>query len=146
MERPTTVLRNLERMGKLRGTKTYEVMHKLLNYFIAIVWFVNGFFCKVLNLVPRHEEIVARILGATHSKVWTITIGIAEILMAIWILSGIRKRLNAISQILVIATMNVLEFIMVPDLLLWGRANIVFALVFILLIYWSALFQTSFAE
>jgi hypothetical protein len=29
--------------------------YQLLNYLIAAVWLVNGLFCKVLNLVPRHD-------------------------------------------------------------------------------------------
>jgi len=111
--------------------------NKLLNYFISIVWIVNGLFCKVLNLVPRHQEIVARILGNNQARLLTVLIGVSEIAIAVWILSGIRKRLNAITQILVIATMNILEFILVPDLLLWGRANIIFAFMFVLLIYYN---------
>lgn len=55
--------------------------------------------------------------------------------MSLWILSGIKKRVNAITQIVVIATMNTLEFILVPDLLLWGRFNSLFALLLIIAIY-----------
>lgn len=109
---------------------------KAIRWIIAGVWFVNGLFCKVLNLVPRHEEIVSRILGVSYSKVLTILIGIAEVFMGIWILSQYKSRLNAISQIILIATMNTLEFIMAPDLLLWGRFNAVFAFLFILAIYY----------
>jgi hypothetical protein len=36
---------------------------RILNYGIASVWIANGLFCKLLNLVPRHQRIVARILG-----------------------------------------------------------------------------------
>ena len=110
---------------------------QLLNYFIAAVWIINGLFCKVLNLVPRHTEIVARILGNDHARLLTIAIGISEIAMAIWILSGIKRRLNAITQIIIIATMNALEFILVPDLLFWGRFNALFAFLFILLIFYN---------
>lgn len=110
---------------------------QLLNYFIAAVWFINGFFCKVLNLVPRHEEIVATILQEDNSRLLTILIGLAEIGMAIWILSGIYSRLNAFVQIIIIAAMNILEFVLVPDLLLWGRLNLLFALLFILVIYYN---------
>jgi hypothetical protein len=46
-------------------------------------------------------------------------------------------RLNTITQIIVIATMNTIEFILVPDLLLWGRFNALFALLFILLIWYN---------
>ena len=108
----------------------------ILNYSIALVWLANGLFCKVLNLIPRHQEIVAAILGQEHARLLTISIGISEILMAIWILSGIKSRLNALLQIAVIAVMNTLEFILVPGLLLWGRFNALFALLLILVIYY----------
>lgn len=108
-----------------------------LHYIIATVWIINGLFCKVLNLVPRHQEIVSRILGIEHARLLTVLIGVAEIGMAVWILSGFCKRLNAVTQILSIAIMNSLEFFLVADLLLWGRANAIFALVFIALIYYN---------
>ena len=113
------------------------IKHKLLNYFIAAVWLINGLFCKVLNLVSRHQQIVARILGNEHARLLTFLIGISEIAMAVWILSNIKTRLNAVTQIFVIATMNILEFFLVPDLLLWGRLNAVFAFAFIVLIYYN---------
>lgn len=111
--------------------------HQLFNYFIATVWIANGLFCKVLNLVPRHQEIVGRILGNDHSRFITFLIGLSEMAMAVWILSSLWTRLNAITQIFIIATMNSLEFFLVPDLLLWGKANAVFAFMFILLIYYN---------
>jgi hypothetical protein len=72
--------------------------------------------------------------------VFTKAIGVAETVMAIWIVSGIWPRLNAITQIAVIAIMNVLEFILVPDLLLWGRLNLLFASMFILIIWYNAFY------
>jgi uncharacterized membrane protein len=111
--------------------------HKLLSFCIAAIWIVNGLFCKVLNLVPRHELIVAKILGNEHARLLTIVIGFSEILMAIWILSIFKSRLNAIIQILIIATMNTLEFILVPDMLQWGKVNAIFAFILILVIYFN---------
>jgi hypothetical protein len=96
---------------------------------------VNGFFCKVLNLVPRHQEIVGRILGEEYSWLLTKAIGISEILMVVWILSGIKRRLCALFQMAIVGIMNVIEFILAPDLLLFGRMNIVFATIFIAVIY-----------
>ena len=113
------------------------VSNKLLNYLIAAVWIANGLFCKVLNLVPRHQEIVARVIGNAHSGVLTKAIGFSEVAMAAWILSGFRTKLNAITQVVVIATMNSLEFMMAPDLLLWGRFNALFAFLFILVILYN---------
>lgn len=112
-------------------------IHKILTYCIATTWIANGLFCKVLNLVPRHEQIVAGILGDDHSRLLTILIGLSEIIMAVWILSAYKTKLNAIAQIAVVATMNTLEFILVPDLLLWGKLNSLFAFVFILVVYYN---------
>ena len=116
---------------------TDKAIHKAFTYFIAIVWILNGLFCKVLNLVPRHQQIVAVILGAEYSRLLTIVIGCSEIGMAIWILSKIKTRLNAVAQIVIIAVMNTLEFILVPHLLLWGRFNAVFAFLFIVLVFYN---------
>lgn len=112
-------------------------LHKALTCTIAVVWLVNGLFCKILNLLPRHEQIVSRILGEDYSRFFTILIGFSEVIMTIWILSRIKSKLNAITQMIIVATMNVLEFILVPDLLLWGRYNSLFALLFIGLVYFN---------
>ncbi len=115
----------------------YTKAQKILTYLIAVVWFANGLFCKVLNLVPRHEQIVARILGSEYAGIFTKAIGVSEILMAVWILSRIKTRLNTVTQILIVAAMNILEFILAPDLLLWGKFNSIFAFIFIVFIYFN---------
>lgn len=112
-------------------------IHKTLTLFIAAIWITNGVFCKLLNLVPRHQQIVAGILGDKYSRTFTILIGLSEMAMAIWILSRIRARLNAISQIIIIAAMNILELIHVPGLLLWGKYNSVFAFLLIMIVYYN---------
>lgn len=113
-----------------------KIVYFSATFLIAAVWFTNGLYCKVLHGVPRHEQIVERILGKAffHDQL-TKAIGLAEILMVLWILSGIKKRGCAIIQITIITIMNTLEFILAPDLLLWGRFNSLFAALFILLIY-----------
>nr|WP_262914133.1 DoxX-like family protein [Portibacter lacus] len=112
-------------------------IHKILSFFIAAVWLVNGLFCKVLNLVPRHQEIVARILGSEYAPIITLIIGSLEILMVVWILSGYYSKLNTITQISIIILMNIIEFILARDLLLFGYANILFAILFSGLIYYN---------
>lgn len=107
------------------------VLRIVLKIFISLVWLVNGLFCKVLNFVPRHEQIVARILGTDFSHLLTRTIGFLEILMFVWILSGKKSRLCTVIQIIIVLTMNVIEFILAPDLLLFGKANLLLAFAFI---------------
>jgi hypothetical protein len=114
---------------------TNKIVRLFLTTFICLVWFVNGFSCKVLNLVPRHQEIVAQILGEQNSWLFTKAIGVSEILMVVWIVSQIKSRFCAIFQMVILAAMNIMEFVMVPDLLLFGRLNIIFASIFIGLIY-----------
>lgn len=116
---------------------SYNTTHNFFTYIITLVWLANGLFCKVLNFVPRHEQIVGRILNNDYSRFLTVSIGVLEIVMAVWIISRIRARLNVIIQIVIIASMNILEFFLVPDLLLWGKANIIFAAFFIILIYYN---------
>src|SRR5689334_3704761 len=108
-------------------------VQKMINWFIALVWLVNGLYCKVLGMVPRHEQIVARITGNEYASTLTFFIGLSEIVMAMWIVIGFKSRLNAAVQIILIGIMNIIEFIAAPDLLLWGRLNIVFAFLLIAL-------------
>ncbi|MDP1803132.1 MAG: DoxX-like family protein [Bacteroidota bacterium] len=115
----------------------------ILNSAIALVWLLNGLFCKLFNFVPRHQQIVGRILGDEHSFILIKIIGALEVLMVVWILSGIKTRLCAITQILIIGTMNIIEITLAPDLLLYGRANIFPALLLMSVIFANEFFVTN---
>ncbi|NML64860.1 hypothetical protein HHL22_06540 [Hymenobacter sp. RP-2-7] len=119
-------------------------MSRFLHCCIALVWVANGLLAKVLNLVPRHTLIVARILGLAHARPLTIAIGLGEIALGAWVLSGRHSRWCAVVQLVLIGSMNVLEAILAPDLLLWGHLNAVFAGLFMALIYWQE-FRTKSA-
>lgn len=112
-----------------------DILYRTARLFIAAVWLINGLYCKLLGGVPRHEAIVGRILGEEYSSELITIIGISEVLVAVWILTGIVPRICAIFQITLVLLMNVLEFWLIPDLLLWGRANFLFALLFVLVVY-----------
>lgn len=111
--------------------------NRILTWCIATVWLVNGLFCKVLNLVPRHQIIVESVLNLNSAQLPTVLIGLLEICMAIWILSRYEPRINAAVQIIVVLGMNIIEFTLVPHLLLWGRINILFAFAFVLVVYYN---------
>tara|TARA_B110000967_G_scaffold208879_1_gene262619 strand:- start:1735 stop:2109 length:375 start_codon:yes stop_codon:yes gene_type:complete len=49
----------------------YKNYPKTLTYIIAAIWGINGLVCKILNVVPRHEEIVERILGIGHARLFS---------------------------------------------------------------------------
>lgn len=111
--------------------------HIAIVYLAAAVWLINGLLCKILNMVPRHREIVGELLGHYYAGTFTFVIGLLECLMAFWILSGFWPRVNTLTQIVVILSMNLIEFALVPGLLLWGRINLVWALLFSMLLAWN---------
>jgi hypothetical protein len=109
----------------------------MLRLLFAAVWLVNGVWCKLLDGVPRHREIVARILGDEHASLLTRMIGAGEVLVAVWILTGIRWKWSCVFQIVMVVVMNVIEFLLAPDLLLFGRINSLVALACCALVAWA---------
>ena len=81
---------------------------KMLAAFIVLIWLINGLFCKVLNLVPRHTEIVGVILGEQYARPITVAIGIAETLLALWIIFGKWRKPTAVLQIFLVLCMNII--------------------------------------
>lgn len=118
-------------------------LHQLLTVFIASVWFINGLFCKVLNWVPRHEEIVAAILSSDNARSMTVLIGLSEIAIAIIVISQYKSKQVAVAQIVTVLGMNIVEFMYVQELLLWGRFNAVFAIVFALIVWFNEFFLSE---
>ncbi|WP_447640749.1 MULTISPECIES: DoxX-like family protein [Chitinophagaceae] len=114
---------------------TRKAISKTITILSAFVWLINGVYAKILDKVPRHEEIVGRILGKDYERPLIFTIGILEALMAIWIFSGYKSKLNVICQIVIVLTMNLLEFVFAKDLLLWGKWNALYALIFAVILY-----------
>lgn len=105
---------------------------------IAGVWLVNGLCCKLLMLAPRHQQIVSRILGEAHAPLLTRAIGLLELLMVVWVLSGKETRLCALAQLAVVSVMVLLECLLAPDLLRFGRANVIPAGLFLGVVYLNA--------
>ena len=110
---------------------------RALRIFIALVWLIMGLGCKVLGWEPRHEEIVARILGEEFAPTLIILIGLSEVGMAFWIVSGLYAKICAWLQMGLVAVMNVMEIALTRDLLLFGWMNGLVAAAFIALIFWT---------
>lgn len=106
-----------------------------------MVWLLNGAYAKLFGQVPRHELIVKEILEVNNPNQLIIIIGILEIIMAIWIISNKYSKINAITQSALILLMNVLEQIYTPELLLWGKWNFAFAVLFVFFIIWNEFYN-----
>jgi predicted DCC family thiol-disulfide oxidoreductase YuxK len=91
--------------------------HSGLRYGVSTVWLFHGLYSKLLNGIPRHQLIVARILGQDHAWLATKAIGLGEIMMAVWMASGITPRRCAAVQTLLLLGMNALELTLARDLL-----------------------------
>jgi len=121
----------------------YGDMDGCLPLLFALVWWVNGLICKVLDLVPRHREIVARLLGDEHALALTRAIGVGEIILGVWIYSAWKWKWSATVQILGVAAMNVIELCLASDLLLFGRWNALIALAYIIWVAYAGFFLPS---
>ena len=115
-------------------------VHTVFNVLIAAIWLVNGLYCKVLNFVPRHQEIVGEILGTQYMRPLVIAIGLGEIAVGVAVLLKFKPKFLTIFQIVLVLVMNLIEFFAVPEMLLWGKLNLLFAFVFSAIIYFNFFF------
>lgn len=85
---------------------------------IGSVWLFHGFYSKILDGIPRHRQIVSTILGERIGPTATKVIGAGEVLLGIWVFTGIEKIPCAAIQTLAIVAMNVLEITLARNLLI----------------------------
>ena len=111
-----------------------RLLEPALRLLIAFVWLANGLWAKVLDGVLRHRQIVGRLFGDEWAGFIIVAIGFAEVVMAAWVWSGWRVRFCAITQIVVVMAMNVIEQWLTRDLLLWGPMNFVYAGLFCMIV------------
>ena len=86
---------------------------------VALVWCYEGLWCKLLAGCPSHAAIVRSLppLLARYADPLLVAIGIAEVALAFWILSGWNARVAFWAQAIMLVVMN-------GGGLLWGRAAI----------------------
>ena len=91
----------------------------LLRVPVALVWLYQGLWSKLLTVSPSQVEVVKSALRWTSLPPATVlgAIGAVETLLAVWVLSGYRRRLAATVQTVLLATMN-------AGGLIWARASI----------------------
>ena len=55
---------------------------------IALVWIVFGLVFKGLGAVPRHRQIVARVVGEPRARAVTSLVAAGELSLGLWMLYG----------------------------------------------------------
>ena len=93
-------------------------LHLALRILVGSVWIFHGLYSKLLDGIPRHRLIVARVLGDHVAAVATIGIGVLEILLGAWAITHRLPRACAAVQTATIVAMNSLEIARAPDLLI----------------------------
>lgn len=107
--------------------------------FIGGVWVFHGLYSKILNRIPRHRQIVSRILGPKIAVPATILIGTLEVALGVWVFSGEHRVLCASVQTLGLVAMNSLEIARARDLLISSVGMVFLNILFLALIWKWAL-------
>lgn len=83
---------------------------------VAAVWLYEGLWCKLLRGEPREFEVVKAVprYGARFGVPFLLGLGIVEVGIAAWVLSGIAPVVCAIVETVLLITLN-------ANGLLWSR-------------------------
>lgn len=110
-----------------------------LQWLIGGVWIFHGLYSKLLNGIPRHRQIIERILGARMAPIATITIGLGEIALGAWAISAWQPLWCAAILTAVLVAMNILEVARATDLLISAVGMLILNAAFIALTWYWAL-------
>ena len=106
---------------------------------LALVWFLFGLIFKALDALPRHRQIVVRVVGSARASAVLWAVALAEIGLGSWLLVGRALPLCLTLQTLLIASMNVCELRYARDLLLTPVGMVCANLIFLSLGWYVAL-------
>lgn len=100
---------------------------------VASVWLVHGLFNKLLHLSPRHLLIVQSVpgLAGARGEIVLTAVGLFEVGLALWVLSGWAAGVCAAMQTVVLLSMNIVELSFARSLLLWPAGLIPVNLMFL---------------
>jgi uncharacterized membrane protein YphA (DoxX/SURF4 family) len=83
---------------------------------VAAVWLYEGLWCKILGRAPLQAKVVEVVpmVGQQRARLFLKVLGVVEMLLAVWVISGITPGLCAIVQTVLLVSLNV-------NGLLWAR-------------------------
>jgi hypothetical protein len=113
-----------------------------LRFGVAFVWLLFGILFKAMAAVPRHRQIVVRVVGEKRAGAVLWLVVIAEVGLGVWMLAGRALPLCMVAQTSLIVAMNTLELRHARDLLLSPIAMVCANVVFLALGWYVALAST----
>ncbi len=83
---------------------------------VAAVWLYEGLWCKILGRVPSQVDVVTAVprLGPLFGKPFLKGLGVVEVALAIWVLTGIAPGTCAVAQTALLIGLN-------ANGLIWAR-------------------------
>jgi len=88
----------------------------LIQLAVAAVWVYEGLWCKLLGGERHQEQVVAAVpfLGPRVGALFLKALGVVEVGMALWVLSGAAPLACAVAQTVLLVTLN-------ANGILWAR-------------------------
>jgi hypothetical protein len=88
----------------------------VIRFSVAAVWLYEGLWCKLLGREARQEKVVEAVpkFGALFGRGFLKALGVVEVALAVWVLSGALPGACALSQVALLVLLNV-------NGLLWAR-------------------------
>jgi hypothetical protein len=83
---------------------------------VALVWLYEGLWCKVLGRERRQVQVVEAVpkLGPAVGRRFLFALGLVEVALSVWVMSGVTPGLCAITQTVLLVALN-------ANGLLWAR-------------------------
>jgi len=80
----------------------------LLRVAVAGVWLYEGLYCKLLAGDPNQVRVVEAVprYGPKIGKLFLMTLGVVEMLVGIWALTGVAPLIGAIVQTVLLVSLN----------------------------------------
>ena len=112
----------------------------LIRIAVAGVWLYEGLWCKLLRGEPREFEVVRAVprYGPRFGVPFLMTLGVVEVTLAVWVLTGATPLLCAIAQTVLLVALNANGLLWARDVIHDPRGMIVKNFAFLVLAWVAA--------
>ena len=112
----------------------------LIHVAVSVVWLYEGLWCKLLNGDPRQEQVVEAVphYGPRMGIIFLKALGVIEVGIALWILSGVAPLVCAIVQTVLLITLNTCGLVWARHIIHDPAGMVVKNFAFLVLVWVSA--------
>jgi len=107
---PTNSRRQAATVSAQAAWRILESMPPIILIRIAIagVWLYEGLWCKILARAPQQAAVVAAhpLFSPERARLVLLVIGVVEVALAVWVLTGLTPVLAALAQTVLLVGMN----------------------------------------